>query len=191
MKMHHPSPRAILATTGALLYPLCVYGALSTGWGRGVLIGALILAGLRIRSASSPLGLLTLTGAVASAGVLVPGLLLDETTALLYAPAAVNGALALLFTWSVLRPPPIIEQIARLQEPELPPAGVRYCRQVTLVWIGFFLLNGGISLWTARAALEWWTVYNGLLSYLGIGALFVGEYLIRQRVRQRLRRSES
>src|SRR2546423_11913745 len=39
-----------------------------------------------------------------------------------------------LFRSSLFRPPTVVERLARLRNPELPAAGVRYTRQVTQVW---------------------------------------------------------
>ena len=48
-------------------------------------------------------------------------------------------------------------------------------------------MNGAIALITALfASREVWAIYNGLLSYLIAGALFVGERLIRPVFRRRL-----
>ena len=47
-----------------------------------------------------------------------------------------------LFGLSLKFGPPLVERLARLQEPELPEHAVRYTRQVTAVWAGFFLANG-------------------------------------------------
>jgi uncharacterized membrane protein len=58
---------------------------------------------------------------------------------------------------------------------------------VTLAWCGFFLVNGTIAAWTALAApLAWWTLYNGLLSYLLIAALFGAEWVARGVYRRRV-----
>jgi uncharacterized membrane protein len=71
-------------------------------------------------------------------------------------------------------------------EPDLDPHGVRYTRSVTLIWVGFFAINGSVALWTAVWG-SWaaWTLYNGALAYLLAGLLLGGEYLVRQRVRAR------
>ena len=80
---------------------------------------------------------------------------------------------------------PIIERLARLQEPDLPPEGVRYTRKVTWAWCGFFIVNGGIAAWTALYAdLAAWTLYNGCISYLLMGLMFAVEWLCRRRVRR-------
>ncbi|WP_227977792.1 hypothetical protein [Arenimonas daejeonensis] len=76
----------------------------------------------------------------------------------------------------------MIERLARLQHPDLPPAAIAYVAKVTRAWCLFFAVNGGIALWTALAASDaTWALYNGLVAYLLIGAMFLGERLLRPR----------
>ena len=57
---------------------------------------------------------------------------------------------------------------------------LRYCRQVTLVWVVFFILNGTVASLTACcAALEVWSLYNGLIAYGAMGLLFTTEQFYR------------
>ena len=80
----------------------------------------------------------------------------------------------------------MVERLARLTTPDLPEQGVRYTRKVTLVWCLFFIANGACSGWTIwQGDLALWSLYNGLISYLLMGALMGGEWLIRQRVMKR------
>ena len=78
---------------------------------------------------------------------------------------------------------PMVERLARIREPQLSPAGVRYTRKVTKVWCGFFIGNGAVALFTVLYAdLRLWTLWNGMLSYILMGTLMAGEWLVRQRV---------
>jgi uncharacterized membrane protein len=98
-------------------------------------------------------------------------------------PALVNAVMLAVFAVSLRFPPSAVERIARLSDPHLPPQGVAYTRRVTQVWCGFFVLNGVAALATALwASDQVWAFYNGLLAYVLMGALFGGEWLIRQRV---------
>jgi uncharacterized membrane protein len=95
-------------------------------------------------------------------------------------PVLVNGAFLTVFAYSLFVPPSTIEQLARLQEPNLPPAAIAYTRRVTQVWCVFFMLNGAIALYTALfSSMAQWTFYNGFLAYLLMGVLFAGEYCAR------------
>ena len=108
-----------------------------------------------------------------------------EPALLRWYPVLISLALLGLFAGSLMSGMPIIERLARLSEPELPAAAVRYTRRVTWVWVGYFIINasiaGGLALW---APLSWWTLYTGLIAYLLMGLLFAGEWLVRQRVRK-------
>ncbi|WP_253927012.1 COG4648 family protein [Halomonas hibernica] len=102
-------------------------------------------------------------------------------------PVAVNAVMLAIFLSSLWRGVPVIERLARLREPELPAAGVRYTRNVTWAWCGFFILNGAIASWTALyASLATWTLYNGAISYGLIAVMFTGEWLVRHQLRSRL-----
>jgi uncharacterized membrane protein len=104
----------------------------------------------------------------------------NELDALRLYPVLVNVVMLLLFAWSLHKPPSVIERLARLQHPNLPPEGVIYTRRVTQVWCAFFVVNGGIALTTALwSSIEVWSLYNGLIAYLLMGFLFVGEYIVR------------
>lgn len=111
--------------------------------------------------------------------------LAGEPALLRWYPVLISLALLGLFAGSLVSGMPIIERLARLSEPELPAAAVRYTRQVTWVWVGYFIINAsiasGLALW---APLSWWTLYTGLIAYLLMGLLFAGEWLVRQRVRK-------
>jgi uncharacterized membrane protein len=100
-------------------------------------------------------------------------------------PVLVSGMLLGLFVHSLRYGPPVIESIARLRHADLSPRAVAYTRRVTQVWCGFFLVNGliaaALGLW---ASWSWWTLYNGVISYVLIGLLLVGEKLLRRAAQQ-------
>lgn len=98
-------------------------------------------------------------------------------------PVLVSLGFAAFFGLSLRYPPTVIERIARLTTPDLPPEGVHYTRQVTWVWFSFLILNAAIALSLALwGTLAQWTLWCGLLSYIAMGILFAGEYLVRRRV---------
>ena len=57
-------------------------------------------------------------------------------------PMLISFGLLYSFARTLWVPPPMVERFARRQKVDLSPDEVRYCRQVTLVWCGFFILNG-------------------------------------------------
>jgi len=115
-------------------------------------------------------------------------ILINNTAALLYYPVLISFSLLMVFSSSLFFPPPIIERLARLQHPDLPEQGVRYTRKVTQVWSMFFFINGCIALATALwGDFAYWSLYNGLISYLLMALLMGVEYLVRIRTQTHLK----
>ncbi|RPI63761.1 MAG: hypothetical protein EHM50_01805 [Lysobacterales bacterium] len=172
-------------------YPLVVYavvGRFGVSGAAAVLAAVCLarLAFLRLRGRPSFGG--AYLDFVCAGGVLLAVLSfwLGDAGAVRYYPVLVNAALLTVFAASLKRPPSVVERIARLREPDLPPAGVAYTRRVTIAWTVFFALNGAAALYTATlGSLETWALYNGLLAYVLIGALFGGELAIRSFVKAR------
>jgi uncharacterized membrane protein len=102
-------------------------------------------------------------------------------------PVFVNVALLVIFAYSLIYPPSIIERFARLRDPDLPVRAIAYTRRVTQVWFVFFAINGAFSLMTALwASPAIWTLYNGVIAYLMMGFLFAGEYVVRWHFKRQL-----
>ncbi|AOR63135.1 hypothetical protein [Pectobacterium wasabiae] len=124
---------------------------------------------------------------LAAAGVAlsIASLLLRDGGWLLWYPVAVNGVMLLFFGGSLYSGMPLVERLARLREPELPVQAIAYTRRVTKVWCWFFIFNGSIAVLTCVVGdLHWWTLWNGVISYVLMGLLMGGEWLIRQRLRK-------
>lgn len=82
-----------------------------------------------------------------------------------------------------LRRTPLVESIARRMGETLDGHGVAYCRKVTWVWTVFLSVHLAVTISTVFASYEIWAVYNGFVAYVLMGALFVGEWVVRKRVR--------
>jgi uncharacterized membrane protein len=175
---------AALLLVVSLAYPVVVYlalGHVSPRW-IALLLVALALARAWVTRESFWLGAAALATLLAAASFLG-----DFWGPLKLYPALVNGVMFGLFAMSLWRGPSVVERLARLREPDFPPAAVAYTRRVTQVWCGFFVVNGLVAVATALwASTAVWTLYNGLLSYVAMGALMGGEWLVRQRVRARI-----
>ena len=175
------------------LYPLLVYTTLGRFGASGVAavlaavcLTRLIFARLFRRKALGG-GYLEI---VSAGGVLlaVASLWFDSAGAVLYYPVLVNAGLLLMFAASLVKPPPVIERIARLREPDLPPAAVRYTRRVTIAWTAFFVCNGAAAFYTASfMSLEAWALYNGLIAYILIAGVFAIELAFRTALKSRLK----
>ncbi len=106
---------------------------------------------------------------------------LGDRRLLLFLPMLAGLYVLAAFAWSLRSGPPMIERFARAIEHDLPPFTLGYCRKVTVLWCVFLALHalavGALALF---APLAWWTLYTGLVFYLLLGALLVGETLVRK-----------
>lgn len=113
--------------------------------------------------------------------------LTQQSGFLYFYPVVINLVLLAVFAGSLFTRMSVVERIARSQEPDLPPSAVYYTRQVTKVWIVFFIVNGGIIFVLGQAGYtRAWSLYTGLISYILMGLLFAGEWLVRRRFKRRM-----
>lgn len=170
-----------------LLYPLAVYYGVQSlePWQIAAILALLLIVRLSTRRVSDRSGLWLL---VAAALYCVVAIWNNDVITLRLYPALINLGLLVIFAASLHFPPPVIERLARLQHPDLPPKGVLYTRKVTQVWCVFFLLNGltalATALWSSFAV---WSLYNGLVAYVLMGMLMAIEYWVRIRTQEHVR----
>jgi uncharacterized membrane protein len=166
-----------------LVYPLLVYLGFRSGYRLGVFVLVSFIVASKVWELSTArlswCGGLVL--ALATGGsVLGFSLMLEQAP--LFLPVCTNLVLAFVFAVSLTYPPTVIERFARRRQPDLPMRGVQYCRRVCWVWVLFFLFNAAISFDSIFRSFEWWSVYNGVISYGLVGLLFAAEYLFRRRL---------
>ncbi|MBW3696326.1 DNA gyrase subunit B [Vibrio sp. T187] len=183
--------RRLLAALSALVlvaYPLAVYFGINRFGLQtvGLLLAAIFAVRIFAGSQAKIKELKQLAWISGSAGILLLllGVTFKQHGWLTYYPVVVSLCMLTVFALSLKQPQTIIERLARLQEPDLPESGVRYTRKVTKVWCAFFIINASIAFYTCFQSLEIWTLFNGLISYLLAGSLFVIEWLVRQKIRQ-------
>lgn len=177
-----------LAAASAIAYPLAVYLGITRLGARGaglmLLVVALPMLIVRLRRAQreatrehlGPLLRVPLT--ILSLALL--SAVTDDARVILAFPVLVNAVLLVSFAGS-LRGVPIVERLARLQDPELSADKRRHCLQVTKVWCAFFVINGGVALYLALAGpIETWALYNGGIAYALMGSLGAIEYIVRK-----------
>lgn len=105
---------------------------------------------------------------------------------------AVSVTLLVTFGSTLFFPPNIIFRLATLQDKTIRGSLAEklveaYCKKVTIVWCAFFIFNGSIAAYTAFFASDLvWSVYNGGISYILMGLLFAGEYLVRRQVQKKM-----
>jgi uncharacterized membrane protein len=179
----------VLAVLGGLLYPLIVYFGLPLAPPGALILVGLALIGLRLAGMRrlAQFRIWAKAFLLAALGLVALSALSPRLAVMAY-PVAVSLSVAGIFAVSLAFPPTVIERYARMMDPDLPPEGVAYTRKVTIVWIAFLAGNATVSAATAVwGTLAQWTLWNGLLSYLAMGTLFAGEFLVRRTIRRRVR----
>ncbi len=173
-----------------IAYPAIVYFGVQNFDARWVALAVILVAILRFLLAKRlggngfnlPQGNL-IVGALLFVGL--ASLVQNSAILLQYYPFCINAVFFCFFFISIFRPPSVIEQIARVTDPDLSAAAISYTRKVTMVWCAFFVLNGSMALITVlNADLKFWAIYNGGISYALMGVLFAGEYFVRRRVQR-------
>jgi len=110
-------------------------------------------------------------------------------------PLLMNILLLITFGGTLFSPPNMIFRFAAMQDKSIQGSlnekrVAAYCRKVTFVWCGFFIINGSIAAWTIFSGSDaLWSVYNGGISYILIGTLFAGEFLVRKMVQKNMPQS--
>lgn len=170
-----------------MAYPLLVYLGLPFLPAPLIVSVALCLLALRaIAARRGALGDRWLRPLIAAATALLVLAMIDPQTAAKAYPVILSLAVAFVFGASLIWPPTVIESLARLTEPELSPEGVAYTRIVTRIWTVFLCGNAtvaaAVGLWGSTAQ---WALWNGLISYLLMGSLFIGELIVRRFLRSR------
>jgi uncharacterized membrane protein len=173
----------VLAGALTLVYPLAIWlghGAVEPRW-----LACLLLLAAATRLPALRLNAAARWSALAALGLAFAAIAANAVLPLKLYPVLVNGALLAAFGASLVSGPSMVERLARLREPDLPPAGVAYTRRVTQAWCLFFLANGAAALGTALFAPEAiWSLYTGVVSYGLMGLMFGAEYLLRMRFKR-------
>ena len=175
--MRHLLRGAII--TLMVLYPFLVGWSLSNGhlfWVSAMLMG---LGIVRLFSQSNSLMWPLTWFAILCGGL---SLVLKDHAWLKMYPVFMSTGALIIFAITLIKPPSMIERFARLAEPDLPESGIIWTHKVTIVWCIFFVFNALIALSTVLfAPMNIWVLYNGFISYVLMGILLLGEFILRKR----------
>lgn len=107
-------------------------------------------------------------------------IVLQNDNLLYFYPVGVNLVFMFIFAYS-LKEEAIITRLAKLKDKNLPSEAISYTRNLTKIWIGFFTINLLITLMLiAKEDKTYWAYYCGIISYVIMGCLFIGEYIYRK-----------
>ncbi|MGR9053438.1 MAG: hypothetical protein ACU84J_12390 [Gammaproteobacteria bacterium] len=171
--------KSIVAVCLFLAYPYLVYRGISEGL---VWLAPSIFAGIYLWQAvkARRVGIRIYKASV-TVGLMLGTYFLQSFTAKVM-PVFIQLMLIYFFGRTLLKAkgPSLIERFVRLEFPEFPPGVSEYCRQLTWLWTLFFAFNAVsctvLALWGSDF---WWTLFNGIIIYLMIGLLMIGEYIYR------------
>ncbi len=171
-------PVAVAGYPFALYFALTRFGARA---GASVALGGAALLGLRAlgTGGASRLSLLKVPLVIALLSLLSAWA--NDGRFLMALPVLINLVLLAVFAASLRAEQTYVERIARLRDRDFTPAKVRHCRQVTWVWIVFFVLNSAVTAGLALAgAVKAWTFHTSFLSYVLMSVLFASEWVVRK-----------
>jgi len=182
--------RVALGAAGALLlaaYPILVYVGLTRWSTRGVglmmllvLLPPHVIRALRKDRREHLKALLPLP--VGIAAVLILAVAVDDPRLVLALPVLINVVLLSTFAGTLFGGrASMIERFARMQVDDLSEAEVIYCRRVTMVWCGIFVVNGiTIAVLAITGPISLWTAWTGGVAYGLVGVVFAVELIIRK-----------
>lgn len=165
-----------------IAYPFVIFFGLSFFEPRIVALGLLVLLALRIdiKATVAAFSKFYIFGFICLGVLLTAVCWLNNALLLRFYPVLINFFMWIIFTISLFRPPTIIEQFARINQPDLSEKDIAYIKTLTKIWSVFLAANTLISLYTATyASLSVWSWYNGLISYLAMGCLLAGDWIFR------------
>ncbi len=170
-----------------VLYPFIIYLALSSNAPICALaaLGMILLLRILTDGGTGRTDNIILT--VLGITVLILFRLREDPVYLMLYPTLVSYGFLAVFGISLTGEKSAVEKIASLsvKKEEITDDFRQYCRRVTAVWCIFMFLNGTAALCLAFLAdREIWMIYTGFISYILMGLMFAGEYLIRIHVRK-------
>lgn len=171
--------KSIFVTCLFLTYPYLVYKGIEMGlvWLAPAIFSAIYL----LQAFASRNMKIKLVKILLSIGLLLGAYYLQTVTAKVL-PVLIQLMLMYFFGRTLLagKGPPFIESFVRLEFPDIPSELIVYCRQLTIMWAGFFAFNALmcvlLAIWESDF---WWAIYNGVFIYIMIGVLMIGEYIYR------------
>ena len=134
--------------------------------------------------------LLVSSGLLLAAGVVC--LLTGSAIFLKFYPVVISAIFLCAFGYTLFARPTMIFRFATMMDKTIRGSLAEkrveaYCTKVTVVWCVFFVLNGSVALITVFSKSDiLWSIYNGGISYMLMGMLFAGEFIVRKVVNAKM-----
>ena len=180
----------LCGTLALLAYPFVVYAGYRNGATRVTALILLLLVApigfVRLRKLGKSQAWTLAIVPLVTATLLGLSAVLNANGLVLAVPSAVNLVLLLAFGVTLRWGPPMVERLARLQDPTLSEPEMQWCRLWTKLWCGFFVANAAVSgalasaVMSGLADMKVWALYNGLVAYVLMGIMFTVEWVLRK-----------
>lgn len=116
----------------------------------------------------------------AIAGLILAGAIFLDTMTSQLIPVIIYLVLGWFFGRTLLNPPSLIERFVSLQFSEIPEEVLDYCRRLTIVWTGLFVIVVIASIVLMVTGRDWYlTLLHGVIVWLLMAALAVVEHVYR------------
>ncbi len=177
-----PRRLVLIGITGlSLLYPALVWLYGGTVAPSLFVLFALLLVGIRMAltapDRNQPWRLSLIVVAVFLAALAA----LDMDLGVKAYPVLLSLAAAYVFAQSLVSPPSLIERMARVRRAAVSEGLRVYCRNLTVIWVVWLVLNAAIAAALATHGSDRaWALWTGVLSYILSGILLVGEMGVRR-----------
>ena len=100
-------------------------------------------------------------------------------------PPLCNFFVFMVFFSSLFARETVIQKFARAMGDELKEPAFKYTRRVTYAWSILTFFNFAVSVWTIFLPDKIWIIFNGCISYILVGLLFLAEYILRITLRKK------
>lgn len=176
-----------------LAYPVAIYLARDHFTPSQMLAGLLALLGVRSLVAGWILRVHAVRQWVLGAALLLAAVAMAlagnwvRLEWLRFYPVLFDLAVAGMFLGSLFTERSLIERIASLfhREP-LSANTIRYARHVTEAWAALMIVIALVATYTAVVSpLATWSLFNGVIVYVVLGAFFAGEYALRRHMKRK------
>lgn len=153
-------------------------------------MGMLILAALYFSGSSK--GGKNKWSTICLAVIAIVVLITKSEVVLKFYPICITLVFLVWFGGSLLKGDPIVVKFATMMDKTInvhpaKKAIYRYCRNVTIVWVVWFILSEAMNVYlTFWGTTQMWAIFNAGISYIFQGGIFVIEFIVRYFVNKRL-----
>ncbi|CAO4835887.1 MAG: hypothetical protein CNLJKLNK_00519 [Holosporales bacterium] len=108
----------------------------------------------------------------------------DRSFLLYIYPITISLSMAFSFLLSLIYKPTIIESFMMIKGETMTKNHYEYAHKLTMIWIVFLVINAFLSWVSLKHSFSFWTLYNGLISYIFMGILGGGEFIYRKYIKK-------